>query len=99
LRRCGLRDEFLQGFFDAGGLEAERAGRRFEGDAAIAIDDVEAIGPAGVCAVGGVIDRVNDGGKFYSELHDAELAELAALVETFRTGEEDVIVEVIGILP
>jgi len=87
LRRCGLRDEFLEGFFDAGGLEAERAGGRFEGDAAIAIDHVEAIGPAGVGAVGGVVDRVHDGGKFDAELHDAELTEFGALVVTFRARE------------
>jgi len=92
-------DEFLQGVFDAGGLEAEWARGRFEGDAAIAIDHVEAIGPAGVGAVGGVVNRVHDGGKFYSELHDAKLAEFAALVETFRTREEDVIVEIVGIFP
>jgi hypothetical protein len=99
LRRCGLRDEFLQGFFDAGGLETEWARRGFVGDAAIAIDHVEAIGPAGVSAVGGVVDRVHDGGKFDAELHDAELAKLGAFVVALRTGEEDVIVEIVGILP
>ena len=89
----------FEGGFDASGVEAEGAGAGFEGYAAVSIDDVEAVGPAGVIVFGGVLEIVDERGEFNSELHDAERAHLFALFEIFRSGEDHVVVEVIGILP
>ena len=89
----------FEGGFDALWVEAEGARAGFVGDLAIAIDDVEAIGPAGVIVLGGVLEIVDERGEFNSELHDAELAHLFALFEIFRSSEDYVIVEVIGVLP
>jgi hypothetical protein len=94
-----FRDEFLQGVCDALGAEAERAGASFVGDAALAIDHVEAVGPAGVIALGGIVEGIHDGGKVNSQFDDAELAHFTALGDIFWAGEDDVVVEIIGILP
>ena len=89
----------MEGVGDSLGLEAEGAGSGFEGDAALAVDYVEAVGPAGVVALGGVLEIIEHGRKFDAELHDAKLAHLIALVLIFRRGENYMIVNIVGILP
>ena len=45
-------------------LETEGAGFGFEDDAAVLIDQVDAVGPSGVGLFGGVAKFVEYGGKF-----------------------------------
>ena len=89
----------MEGVGDSLGLEAEWAGSGFEGDAALAVDYVESVGPAGVVALGGVLEIVEHGGKLDAELDDAHFSHLGALVHIFGRGEDYVVVDVVRILP
>jgi hypothetical protein len=81
------------------GFEAEGAGAGLVGDFSVFVDYVEAVGPAGVVALGGVLEIIEDGWKFDAELNHAELADFVALVLIFRRGENYVVVDIVGILP
>ena len=81
------------------GFEAEWTGPRFVGDAAVAIDYVEAVGPAGVVAFSGVVKAVDHRRKMDAQFDDAHLAHLLAFGEIFWAGEDDVVVQIVGILP
>jgi hypothetical protein len=89
----------LEGVSYAFWFEAEGAGTGFVGDAAVAINYVEAVGPAGVVAFSRVLEIVEHGRKFDAELDDAELAHLGALVLIFGRGENYVVVDIVRILP
>jgi hypothetical protein len=89
----------LEGVGDAFRLETEGAGTGFIGDAAVAVDYVEAVGPAGVVAFGGVLEIIEHGGKLDAEFDDAQLSHLRALVLIFGRGEDYVIVDIVRILP
>lgn len=92
-------EQFLQSVGYPFGFEPEGPGAGLVGDAAVAIDYVEAVGPAGVVAFGGVLEIIEHGRKFDAELDDAHLPHLGALVHIFRRSENHVIVDVVGILP
>jgi hypothetical protein len=84
-----------QGSFQLIRLKAEGPRFALVSNAPLRIDQVKTIGPAGVGALGGIIERIHDCRKLDAELQDAELADGAALVETFRAREENVIVEIV----
>ena len=81
------------------GFEAEGAGAGLVGDFSVFVDYVEAVGPAGVVAFGGVLEIVEHGGKLDAEFDDAQLSHLRALVLIFGRGEDYVIVDIVRILP
>jgi len=80
-------------------MEAERAGRRFIGHAAIAGNHVKAVGPAGVSEVGGIVEGVGDRRDLDSKLRDANLPEVGALIETLGTRQHDVVPQIVADLP
>jgi hypothetical protein len=80
-------------------VKAEWAGAGLVAHAPVLVDDIEAIGPTGVVAFGRIIKRVDDSGELDAKLHDAELAQFAAFIEALGAGENDVIVEIVGVLP
>jgi len=94
-----LFDQLGDGGAEVGGVEAEGAGLAFEDDAALLIDEVETVGPAGVGGLGGVVEVIEDGGKFDAELADARVGDFAALVEVAGAGEDDVIFNIALHLP
>lgn len=89
----------MQRVRDALRTKTERAGPCFKGDAAIAVNHVEAVGPARVIALSSVVKAVNHRRKMYAEFDDAHLAHLFAFREIFGAGEDDVVVQIVGILP
>ena len=100
--QSGLRDGWNksgEGFRYAIRSEAERARCAFICDMAVGIDDVQAIGPAGVGALSGVVERVHHGRELHPEIADAHLSQITALVKTLRTGKHDVVFHIAGHLP
>jgi len=65
------------------GFEAEGAGRTFEDNAVVGVDQVEAVGPSGVGALGGVTEFVEDGGELDAEFADAGSGDVGAFVFVF----------------
>lgn len=96
---CGGSDDALEGFFQLRGMEAVGAGGAFEGNAALRVDDVEAIGPGGVGLLGGVVDGVDQGGDFDFQAADAGLGDGFAFGGGFGIGVNDVLALVDGELP
>jgi hypothetical protein len=90
----GQVGELLKGCAKGVGMEAERTGLAFVGDAAILIDQVDAVGPSGVGLLGGVTEFVEDGGEFDSELANAGAGDQAALVFVARAREDNVVLDV-----
>jgi|SRR5580700_3381611 hypothetical protein len=85
--------------FHALRLETERAGIRFVAHPSIPINHVKAIRPARVGALGAIIESIDDCWKLNTEPQHAQLSHVAAFVETLRARKNDLVIEIIGILP
>ena len=81
------------------GLESERTGLAFVGDAAVGVDEVQAVGPGGVGLLRCVTEFVEDGGELDAELAHAGSGDEAAFVFILRAGEDDLILDVALHLP
>lgn len=104
LKRCpdppiGSRHEFGDGGAEVGWVEAEGTGFAFIDDAALLIDEVEAVGPAGVSLLGRVIEVIEDGRELDAEFADAGVGDFAALVEVAGAGEDDTVFDIALRLP
>ena len=84
-------ERFLQRLFHGTGAEAVRAGGTLEGDAAVLVDDVKAVGPGGVGAVGGVVEGVDQGGERDFEVADAGGGDRESLCVGFGVGVDDAV--------
>ena len=89
LERCG---EFVR-------MEAEGAGLALVDDAALGVDEVNAVGPAGVGLLGGVGEIVEQRGELDAELADAGGSEFSTFVLRFWAREDDVVLDVALHLP
>jgi len=92
-------NEFGDGGAEVVGFEAEGAGRTFEDNAVVGVDEVEAVGPSGVGALGGVAELVEDGGELDAEFADAGSGDVGALVFVFGAGEDNIVFDVALHLP
>src|SRR6185295_17029625 len=75
-----LLHEALERLFDCGGLEPERARRALVGDAAVAIDDVEAVRPRGIGALDAVVGIVDERRQLDAQLGEADAGDLGGLL-------------------
>ena len=66
-----VRQKNLDGLGHVGDVEAEGAGLALEADLALAINQVQAVGPAGVGAFGGVPGIVQERGELNLQVADA----------------------------
>lgn len=94
-----LGGQCLQGFGEVVDMKAEGAGLAFMADEALAIDEVEAIGPAGVGALDGVMAVIEEGRQFDLEVAHTGGGDVRALLFVLRVGEEDFLADVDGELP
>ena len=89
--------------FDGGsqffGFEAEGAGFAFVGDVAGGVDQVHAVGPAGVDRLGGVAEFVEQGGNLDSQLAHAGPSHRGAFFFVLGSREDDLIFDVALHLP
>jgi len=81
------------------GLEAERARLALESHTTMRVDQIQAVRPAGVGALGGVPEFVEHRGEFYAQLAHAKSCDVLPLVFILRTGEDDLIPDVALHLP
>lgn len=81
------------------GFKPERAGSALIGYAPLAIDQVHAIGPRGVCLLGGITELIENSRKFYSELTHAGSGHQCAFIFIPGTGEHDFVPNVAFHLP
>ena len=94
-----VRQKNLDGLGQVGDVETEGAGLALEADLALAIDQVQAIWPAGVGALGGVPGIVQDRGDLDLQVADAGGGHVRALILVFGVGEEHFLAQVNGQLP
>src|SRR5512142_2122216 len=97
--RCGAWSRFarseqlpnyaLEGCGEFVGVEAEGTGLALVDDAAVGVDEVNAVGPAGVGLLGGVGKIVEQCGELDAELADAGGSEFSALILRFWAREDD----------
>ena len=80
-------------------LESKRAGLAFIDDAALVVDQVDAIGPSRIGALGGIAELVEDRGKFDSKLAYAGAGDQSALLFVFWAGEDNSVLNVALHLP
>jgi len=80
-------------------VEAEGAWGAFVDDLALAVDQVEAVGPAGVLALDGVIDAIDQRGKANAEGPHTAIGDVKALGVGLRIAEDDVVADVAAHLP
>src|SRR5258708_7550465 len=80
-------------------LEAERAGGTLVGNAAVRVDDVEAVGPARGRALDAVVGLVDDGREVDAEAEHAGASGSGSLVERLRARHEHVLADVHPHLP
>jgi hypothetical protein len=81
------------------GLESEGAGTALVGDAAVGIDQVNAVGPTGILPLGGVAEFVEDGGELDPKLAHAEAGDGCAFLLVPGTCENDFIFNIALHLP
>jgi hypothetical protein len=92
-------DDAFDGGFQFFGFEAEGAGFAFVGNVAGGVDQVHAVGPAGVGRLGGVAEFVEQGRNLDSQLAYAGPSHRGAFVFVFRSREDDLIFDVALHLP
>ena len=80
-------------------LEAEGAGLGFEDDAAVLVDQINAIGPPGVGLLGGVAEFVEHRGKLDPQLAHASTGDQGAFIFILRAGKDDFVADVAFHLP
>lgn len=85
--------------FDLGRLEAIRARVTLVGDATLAVDDVEAVGPTRVSHFSGIIEVVDEGSELDTQLHHAHAGQVHALFEAFRARNLDLFLFIILVSP
>jgi hypothetical protein len=91
--------QFGEGSAEVVGFEAEGAGRAFEDDTVVGIDEVKSVGPSGVGAFGGVAELVEHSGELDAELANAGAGDDGALFFVLRAGEDHVVFDVALHLP
>src|SRR4029077_8226076 len=80
VRRLALpTGQALDRGLEVGRLEAERSGSALEGDASLAIDQVEAIRPSRVGVLGRIVDPVHHRRQLDAETHDAHVGKGVSL--------------------
>ncbi len=89
----------LKSFFQIVGLESERSRLALVRDAVISVDQVDAIGPSRIGALGLIVKTVDYCWKLDPEFPHAGCRYLAALVEVVRAGENDFVLEIALSLP
>jgi hypothetical protein len=67
--------------------------------AAVGIDQINAVGPAGICLLGGVFELIQNSGKLNSEFAYASAGDLGALVFILRAGKDNIVFNVAFHLP
>jgi hypothetical protein len=92
-------DNFVEGGFQSIGLETERTRRSFVSDSAVAIDQVEAIGPGRVGGFGGVAEFIEQGRNLDAELSHTGSGNKCPFLFAARTGEDDFVLDVALHLP
>ena len=80
-------------------FEAEGFGFAFEGDAVVGVDQIDAVGPAGIGVLGRIAEFVQNGREFDSRSPHAEAGDLRAILVVFGAGEDDLILDVAFHLP
>ena len=94
-----VRQKNLDGLRQIGDVEAEGAGLALEADLALAVDQVQAIWPAGVGALSGVPGIVDERRELDLQIAHAGGGHVGALVLVFGVGEEHFLAQVDGQLP
>jgi hypothetical protein len=89
----------LQRVRDALRFEAEWTGPSLVRHPPFAINHIQPVGPARVVPFRGVVEAIHDGRKMNPQFHHAQLSHLAALVNIFRARENDVIIQIVWVLP
>jgi hypothetical protein len=81
------------------GFEAEGAGFALVDYLALVIDEVQAIGPAGVGGLGGITELIENGGQLDSELADAGPGYERAFFFALGAGEDNLVLDIALHLP
>jgi len=95
----GRARNFLQRVCQIVGLESKRARLALVGHAAVSIDQVDAVWPAGVGALGGVVESVDHCRELDPKFANTTSRHLAALVVIARAGENDLVLQIALRLP
>jgi len=90
-RGSGGGQDLLEDYFHFGRFESKRSGLALVGDAAIAVDHVEAVRPRGVGLFRGVLEIVDDGGNPQRQLGGANSFHLAAFGKGLGTCHRNLI--------
>src|SRR5690242_7385623 len=80
-------------------MESKGSSLAFEGHPAGRVNDVEPVGPAGVSALGGVLDIIHKGGHMNSEFDHASFRRLVAFEQRLGRGNQHAIFNVARHLP
>ena len=94
-----LFHQFGDGGSEFVGFEAEGAGLAFVGDAPAGVNEVKAIGPAGVCLLGRVAKFIEHRREFDAQLAYARSCHKPAFFFTPGAGKDDLILDVALHLP
>ena len=81
------------------GLEAKGSGLALVGDPALPVNQIKAIGPAGVGALGGVAKLIEHGRKFQSQLAHTSTRKESPFFFVLRTGKNNLVFYVALHLP
>src|SRR3989442_1421409 len=90
----GSWDQPLEGERDFLRMETEGPGPALIGDAAVIVDNVEAIGPARVGLLGRVVDVIDQGGEMNAQLGEAILSNGTPLLEILRRRHGDLFFDI-----
>ncbi len=80
-------------------FKAKGTRQTFIGDAALRVDQIDAVGPAGVGPLGRVAKLVQHAGKLYAQLAHARSRDVGTLLFIFWTGENDLVFDIALHLP
>ncbi len=81
------------------GFESKGSGLAFVHDAAVPIDQIDALGPACVRRFSRVVESVDDSGELDPQFANASSSHLASLLIIFRTSEENLVLQIVLRLP
>jgi hypothetical protein len=81
------------------GLKAERARRALVGDAALSVDQINTIGPAGIVSFCRVAELIEDGGKLDTEFSHTSAGNERSVFLTFRAGKNNFVFDIALHLP
>ena len=66
---------------------------------AVPVDHIEAVGPARVSDLRGIVEFIDEGGKFETQLHHASSGQVHALFVTLGASDRDLILDVVLVSP